>query len=167
MDAHAAALHWIADLLERLRVPYQAVGGLAARAYGASRPLVHLDFYIPTARLPELLAAAESDPAARVVRAPAPYRDAAWDLTFLALEYGGQRVELGGADEARYFDAVRGRWCPAAIDFAASVPRAVLGRVVPVMPRAELIAYKRALDRGVDRRDLADLEAAVADRPAT
>ena len=156
-----AALRWIVDLLEAREIPFQAVGGLAARAYGAARPLADLDFYVPTARLPEIAAAAAADPAATIVRAPDPYRDVSWDLAFMALDYDGQRVELGGADGARYFDRLAGCWREAAVDFAASVPRTVLGVVVPVMPLASLAAYKRALDRDVDRLDLAELDAAA------
>ena len=164
-DRQAAALHWIVDLLKARAIPFQGVGGLAARAYGTTRSLVDLDFYVPTARLPEIVAAAEADPVAQVVRGPAPYRDAAWDLNFVALDYAGPRIELGGADEAQYFDRALGRWRPAAIDFAASRRRAVLGVAVPVMPLAQLVAYKRALDRPVDRLDLGELEPNAANRP--
>ena len=164
-DRQAAALRWIVDLLDARAVPFQAVGGLAARAYGATRPLVDLDFYVPTARLPEIAASAVATPIVQVARALAPYCDAAWDLTFVALDYAGQRIELGGADEARYFDRGCGCWRPAAIDFTASRRQIVLGVVIPVMPLAELLAYKRALDRPVDRLDLAQLTPVLESRP--
>ena len=157
-DAPSLALGWITRLLQLRRIPFQAVGGLAARAYGATRPLVDLDFYVPTARLAEIADAVRADPAATVLREPEPYRDAAWDLRYLAVEYQGQRIELGAADGARYFDRRAEVWRDAAIDWASSVPRAVLGHEIPVMPKEQLIAYKRALDREVDRLDLAELE---------
>ena len=49
------ALAWITDSLCRHDVPYQAVGGLAARAYGAHRSLVDIDFYVPFDRATALL----------------------------------------------------------------------------------------------------------------
>ena len=73
---------------ERLDVPYQAVGGLAANAYGAKRPPADLDFYVPTRRLEEVAESA----AACVVRVPAHYQDESWDLTFMKLEYHGRQL---------------------------------------------------------------------------
>lgn len=145
------ALRWIVGLLRELNVPFQAVGGLAARAYGADRPLVDLDFYVPIGRLQDIAAAA----ATHVVRPPAAHRDDAWDLTFTKLEYEGCEIELAGAEGARCFDRRGGCWRPADIDFARSVERTILGVQVPTMPCGELIAYKRALDREVDRQDIA------------
>ena len=158
LDSQARALGWITQFLSARQIPFQAVGGLAARAYGASRPLVDLDFYVPSRYLGALAAAIAQDNGASVVRSPEPYQDAAWNLTFLAVEYGGQRIELGGADGARYFDRATGEWREAAIDFSRSVSRTVLGYELPCMPLAELLAYKRVLDREVDRFDLAELE---------
>jgi hypothetical protein len=154
------ALRWIIALLDRLGVPYQAVGGLAARAYGADRPLADLDFYVPTDRLPDVAAAAAS----RVVRPPSHHRDESWDVTFMKLKYHGCDIELGGADEARYFDRREGGWRSACIDFATSVDVVIMGVTTPTMPYEQLVDYKRALDRPVDREDLAAMAAAISHR---
>ena len=149
------ALRWIVEVLRTAGVPFQVVGGLAARAYGAQRPLADLDFYIPTTRLAEVADLA----AAFVSRPPSHYRDENWDLTFMRLAYEGRTIELGGADGSRYFDRRAGHWCEANIDFALSVERAIFGVSVPVMPLEQLVEYKQRLDREVDRQDIAQITA--------
>jgi hypothetical protein len=153
MSSPARALAWIVELLRDLDVPFQVVGGLAARAYGADRPLVDLDFYVPTNRLGDVAASASP----HLVRAPAHHADDDWDIIFMALEHNGCRIELGGADDARYFDRRADRWVDVDIDYDAAVEREVCGLTLPIMPLDELIAYKRALDRAVDRQDLAQI----------
>lgn len=156
MQDHRIPLRWITDLLGALRVPYQAAGGLAARAHGATRALADLDFYVSSSRLPEIARAA----GAHVVRPPSRHRDDCWDLVFMKIEYAGCEIELAGAEEARFFDRPAGEWRDAGIDFDASVEMQVLGVIVPVMPCAQLIAYKRALGREVDLKDLSEMGAA-------
>lgn len=150
----AAALAWVVELLQQHGIPFQAVGGLAARAYGATRELADLDFYIPMERFPEL-----HEAAAYVVWGPEHYRDAHWDIIFAKLEFAGQKIELGDSSDAFFRDPRSGAWVRQEIAYERSVWRDVLGVRVPVMPMAELIAYKRLLDRDVDRLDLAELGA--------
>ena len=52
----AYALTWIVESLGRPNVPYQMVGGLAAEAYGAYRPVADIEIYVPlaTGRLQEI-----------------------------------------------------------------------------------------------------------------
>lgn len=162
----AAALAWITRLLAERHIPFQAVGGLAARAWGATRPLADLDFYVPTARLAEIAGVIAGSGAAHIIREPESYRDASWDLTFLAIDHRGQKIELGGADGAKYFDRGVHCWRDAAIDFEASVPRSLNGIEFPVMPLADLVAYKRALHRPVDLLDLAELAGETGPEPS-
>lgn len=158
-DASAAsALAWVVDLLRRHRIPFQAVGGLAARAYGATRPLVDLDFYLPMERLPELL----PEIAPHLVWGPEHHRDESWDITFVKLSYAGQPIEFGDSADAYLFDRAAGAWTRQEIDFQRSEWREVLGVRVPVIPRTELIAYKRQLDRDVDRLDLEEISPRLA-----
>lgn len=146
-------LRWFVGELARLGVPFQAVGGLAARAHGGTRPLMDLDFYIPERHLPAVAEVLEE----HVVRPPSEHLDEHWDLTFMALVRAGWRIEIAGAESARLRDAESGNWIPAGIDFDRSVPLQVDRVTIPVMPRAELLAYKRRLDREVDRADVAEL----------
>ena len=150
-----SALSWIVRVLRRADVPFQAVGGLAARAHGATRPLVDLDFYVPTSRLDDVAILA----ADRATRPPSHHRDDHWDLTFMKLEYDGRPIELGGADGARYFDRRAGVWREAGIRFDASLDIEIFGIRVPVMPLEQLVEYKRRLDRDVDRQDIAEIAA--------
>ena len=55
-ESFSSTLREFLAVLDRLGVPCQAVGGLAARAYGATRPLVDLDFYVPDADLASIAA---------------------------------------------------------------------------------------------------------------
>lgn len=154
MPDTAAALAWIVDLMNSRGIPFQAVGGLAAHAYGATRPIIDLDFYIPMQRYPEI----EAELAPYLTRSPMHHRDEAWDLAFLQLVYAGQKIELGGVEDARYFDRTSGAWMPQNIDFSRSVWAELFAVQVPVMPLVELITYKRRLGREVDCQDLAQIQ---------
>jgi hypothetical protein len=146
-------LRWIRDELDRMGIPFQAVGGLAVRAHGGTRPLVDLDFYIPERHLDSVARAL----AAHVVRPPSEHRDEHWDLTFMILEHAGWRIEIAGAESARVRDRGTGGWVPAGIGFDRSVQLILDGVAIPVIPLSELLAYKKGLDREVDRADLAEL----------
>ncbi len=153
-ESFSSTLREFLAVLDRLGVPCQAVGGLAARAYGATRALVDLDFYVPDADLASIAATLSH----RVDRLPSRHRDSYWDLDFMALTWGGWRIEIAGADSARVWSRASGSWESAGIDFSASQDREVGGVTVPVMPLRQLLAYKRGLDRPVDRLDVRELE---------
>jgi hypothetical protein len=142
----------VVTALEHLGVPHQVVGGAAAALYGVGRPVHDVDLYVPAGDLPRVAAACND----RLIRPASRHRDEHWDVTFLALDVGGVRVEIAGAD-ATYRDARTGTWHGAAIDFADATPMTVRGRTVPVMPVGRLCEYKRRLDRAVDRADCAAL----------
>lgn len=137
-------------------MPYQVVGGLAARSYGATRPLNDIDLYVPDGDLARV--ATLADPF--VTRKPCHHRDGHWDLTFMKLAKGLWEIELGGADTARYFDGRRGEWIEAEIDFSDFQLRLAEGVEIRVIPFRRLVRYKRALGRPVDLQDLRELRAA-------
>lgn len=159
------ALRRFSDLARDLALPVQAVGGLAARAWGGARPLVDLDFYVPDGRLADVAAAVPE----LVVRGPERIESAHWDVAVLALSIDGCLVELGGAGSARMRPRPGTPWVAAEVAFERGVRRSVAGIDIPVMPLEALVAYKRLLAREVDLVDLHDLTdggGAVAERLA-
>lgn len=149
----ARALRWIAGVLGRANVSFQVVGGLAARAYGATRPLYDIDLYVPGGCLPEVVPLVEE----HLAFGPEHVRSEHWDLVFMALEYEGQKIEIGDAASTRIFDRQAQAWKKAVVDFSASEHFQVFGVTVPVMPYEALTAYKRCLAREVDLRDLREM----------
>lgn len=75
----------------------------------------------------------------------------------MTLERHGWRIEIAGAESAKVWDSRTSGWRPAAIDFDAAELHEVDGVRLPVMPRSQLIDYKRGLGREVDRGDLDQL----------
>lgn len=149
-----AALAWIAGILNSRNIPFQVTGGLAALVYGSTRPLADIDIDVPDGYLPllaELLAG-------HVVSGPARYRDGEWDIMLLTVNYAGCEIDLGGVPGAKVFDRSARSWVPLATDMASAVRLKVFGLEVPVIARDALIAYKRRLDRDVDRMDIAAME---------
>lgn len=149
------ALTWIVRLFEEKGVPYQLVGGLAARAYGATRPIVDVDFYVSADGFERI----EPDLEPYFLRSPSFYQDEDWSLTFSRVQYAGQTIELGLAEGAKFKDHSRGTWEDAAIDFDAGVRKELFGVGLQVMSRSQLISYKEKLGREVDRQDLKEMGA--------
>ncbi|HLG62701.1 MAG TPA: hypothetical protein VKY19_12250 [Ktedonosporobacter sp.] len=148
------ALNWIISLLNRHHVPYQIVGGLAAKAYGATRPLVDIDIYVPM----EQAQAAIEEMKPYVVREPLPHKSDSWDLIYMALEYDNIWIELGDTTtNPSFYNRRDQRWEPQIIDFARSNTINLYGTEVHIMPKDELISYKAMLDRPVDHQDLLEI----------
>lgn len=148
------ALGWIVSLLDQYEVPYQIVGGLAAKAYGATRPLVDIDIYAPFEKMQAVLE--EIRP--YLVREPAPHLSASWDLVYLALVYQDVYIEIGDtSSNPRFYNRRDQRWESQVIDFARSNVMTLYGAEAAIMPKDELIAYKAMLEREVDYQDMREI----------
>jgi hypothetical protein len=150
------ALSWLVNLLDRHAVPYQIVGGLAAHAYGATRPIVDIDLYMPFDQAQAILA--EIQPF--IVRQPLPHHSESWDLVYLALEYADVYIEIGDSStHPRFYNRIDSRWEDQRLEYETSITATLFEVELKVMSREELAHYKRMLDREVDHADLTEMDA--------
>ena len=148
------ALNWIVSLLNRHHIPYQIVGGLAAKAYGATRPLVDIDLYVPLGQAQ----AALEEMRPYILRKPLPHLSAFWDLVYMALDYHGMYMEIGDTTaNPRFYNHRDQRWEDQVIDFGSSQVMMLYSVEAAVMPKSELLRYKAMLDRDVDHQDIAEI----------
>lgn len=158
----AEALGWVVETLHQAGAPYQVVGGLAAIAHGATRPLNDIDLYAPLWDPSHDLATLRR----HATWGPQRYRDDDWDLVFMKLQVAGVQVEIGDSHaDPMFYDRQAARWVQQTIDFDGSVPKRIFGVEVDVMPVDDLLAYKRALGRAVDAQDVREVERARAEKP--
>ena len=141
----------VLDVLDELGVPFVATGGLAGNLHGSAWPLHDLDFDVVGSALPALASRFHD----AVVLGPAPFRDEEFALELLTLELDGVGVDFSAA-ESVVLVAPDGRAVPWPTRLHAADQRSLAGRPIPVMPLADLIAYKRIIGR---ERDVEDLEA--------
>ncbi len=145
------ALGWIVSLLNRHSIPYQIVGGLAAKAYDAKRPLIDIDLYAPL----DMAHAALEEMRPYITRDPLPHLSASWDLIYMALEYHGMLIEIGdSSSHPRFYNRKDQCWELQCIDFTCSTHLKLYTSEVTVMPKDELLSYKMQLDREVDHLDI-------------
>jgi hypothetical protein len=147
------ALIWIKAILDDEGVPYQIVGGLAARIYGATRPLIDIDMYIPRGHAEVILPRVKE----YISKPFKHYTEDVWDIEYFQLKYNGQKIEIAVSPGARFFDKKKSEWVDQTIDFSKSQIGEFEKIQIPVMPRDELVAYKRLLGREVDRADIDEI----------
>lgn len=148
-----AALIWITDILVKLQIPFQIAGGLAANAYGSKRKLHDIDIDIPE----EAFNALAKEVKEFIIYGPSHFKDEAWDLMLMTLNYQGQLIDLSGAHETKIFDKISGRWQHLDTDFSAVEIKDVFGLPLPIIAFDELLSYKKILARDVDLLDIAAL----------
>ena len=143
------AFHWIIEILRKRDVPFQVTGGLAARVYGSERPLHDIDIDIPEDRFQDIL----PDVKDHITFGPDRFVDEHWDLRLLRLNYEGQQIDICG-DDTKIRSARTEKWEDCRTNFLASDDHDLYGTLVPVIKKDDLIEYKKALGRPVDREDI-------------
>lgn len=147
------ALRWIVCILEKHNIKFQILGGFAAYAYGSIRDLVDIDLVIPENDFEKIL----PDVKGYVVEGPRRSKSESWDCYYMEIIYENVTIEIGGADSSKIFDKARNKWVNFEIDLSKSVKKKVLKTDIFVIPKAQLIAYKKKLGREVDRIDIKQL----------
>lgn len=144
------ALRWITGMLTAEKITYQIVGGLAARGYGATRPIHDIDLFISESGLSRLYKRVEQ----HVLKPPERRQNEHFDLTRMVIEYKGQDIDIGVVEGAMIFSTEQGRWVPRMVALDDYTVLSIEGVTVPVIPLSRLLAYKRILGRDVDLQDI-------------
>jgi hypothetical protein len=131
-------LDWIIKKLNG--IDYQITGGLAAFWYGSKREIYDIDLEVSDSDVYRLSEICRE----HIIYGPERYVDEHFDLLLMTLDYGGQLIDVCGIDSMY----IRG-WLQL-IDFNTSVE--INGMKVVLL--ADLIAYKKLLNREVDLIDI-------------
>jgi hypothetical protein len=150
------ALQWIVEILKRRQIPFAVSGGLAARLYGATRPLYDIDIDIPNVSLIELSSDPEITPF--ITFGPERVKDEEWDLLLCTLVFKDQSIDLSGADDCRLYNHASGEWIDYPTNLNSVTTVKYIGLQLPLITKQALIDYKKHLARETDLIDVAELE---------
>ena len=151
------AILWITRLLERLDIPFQITGGLAAIAYGSRRKLYDIDLDIPDAYFGKL----QTEIQKHLVFGPKWFEDENMSLFLMTAKFSSQLIDIGGGSGFNMFNQQTSRWEACPTDFSIVEWRLVGGLRLPIMPLKNLIFYKKTLGREVDHLDLEQITGIV------
>ncbi len=145
-----AALLWITDILNKMDIPFEVDGGLAAHLYGAKRDLADIDINIPLINFYQFIPLVKN----YITFGPKKYKDEHWDDLMISLKYAGQNIDICALGEMRYYDTEHQKW----IDFPSELSDVRLMKYenieLPVINEIKLMIYKKVLNRGVDKKDV-------------
>ena len=145
-----AAFTWIVGLLRKNKIPFQIFGGFAANIYGSNRALVDIDIEIPESRFSDIIPEIKR----YIIEGPERYKDENFDVFYLSLIYKGQEIDICGIETQRLFNQKTGKWFKRNIDLTRANRKKVFSLFVPVIPRKDLISYKKKLGRDMDVQDV-------------
>ncbi len=144
------ALQWIVKILRTQRISFRITGGVAANSYGSKRKLFDIDIDIPNKALISLVPTFKN----YKIIGPKHYRDREWDVNYLSVDYHGQAVDLIGSDSQKIFNKNTKQWEDFKINLSNVKRKKVLGLIIPIISKEDLINYKAKIKRKVDLADL-------------
>ena len=149
-----AAFKWIVGILRAHDIPFMVSGGLAARAYGATRELADIDIVMPDSRFGEIVPEVKN----YITFGPANHVSEDFDVFLLTLNYKGQDIDLSGSETERQYHKEAKKWVDVEVDLTEVTEKEIYGLRVPVTYKEELIAYKRRLGNEWDLEDIRQIE---------
>ena len=151
---HLRALFFMVDFFKENNIPYVLTGGSAAKMYGSPREVIDLDFDVPN----ECLESIAESLREHATSGPRRHRGEGFNVMLLELEYGGVAIDIGGAEDFEIFDKKNKKWVPDVTDLARFEEISIQGKIICVVPVADLLAYKGKLLREVDIKDIEALD---------
>ena len=130
------ALHWIVKLLTTNEIPFQILGGFAARAYGARRELADIDIEVTSVSFRKLCDLVKE----HITQGPMIYKDDIMECEIVEFSYEGQLIEIVNAGNTVFRNPETNQWEQEIINFEDSELVEVLGISVPLIPKQQLIA---------------------------
>ncbi len=153
MSSTKEAFNWIIGILRKHNIRFQISGGLAARLYGATRPIADIDIEMSDDGFDKIL----SDVKKYVVFGPERYIDETFNVQLLTLNYKDQEIDLSGENGEKIFDKKLGKWADNDVNFSTAVNMKAFGLDVPVISKEALIKYKSLIQRDVDWSDIKEI----------
>jgi len=143
------ALHRIVWILRKHKIPFQITGWFASNIYWSQRPLADIDLDLPDKNIFDILPEVKK----YVIYGPAHYHDGKFDMLLATLKYKWQEIDLGGCSDEQIYHKKHKHRENLQANFKKVTRRKVLGLVLPVIPKEELIKYKR---KNLEHADDAD-----------
>jgi hypothetical protein len=148
------AFKWIVAILRKNKIPFQVTAGLAAKVYGSERPLFDIDLDVPEGRFQDIVRHVNR----YIVYGPKQHVSSHFSLKLVTVKYRNQFIDIGGAYEPRIRHTSEDEWHKCPTNFANAKKLSVMGRIVPVVSREELVHYKGVVGRKVDLEDIQAIE---------
>jgi hypothetical protein len=80
-----------------------------------------------------------------------------WRGGYMELNYRGIAIEIGETKKTKFIDTKSNKWETFPDGLNESVNKKVFGLIIPVMPKNNLINYKRKLGRKIDIKDIKEM----------
>jgi hypothetical protein len=143
-------IHWICSILEKHKVPFQITGGLAAIIYGSKRKLNDIDIDIPVKYFKIIFPDIKKH-----VIFNGRYKDECFDIPLITISYSGRQIDLAASDSGKMFDKKKGKWVEdEKTDLSKSPEIIFFGKKMKIIPKKDLIEYKKMIARQCDLEDL-------------
>lgn len=151
--SYEKTLKWIIRILKRKKIKFNILGGLASYAYGSKRMLVDIDLYMKNEDFQKILPNVKD----YITEAPHFSKSKNWECFYMELEKDKIIIEIGGDKGCKFRNLKTKKWCNFSKGLFNPTFKKVFGLNLPIIPKKDLIAYKRKLMRGVDIIDLNNL----------
>jgi hypothetical protein len=131
----------IVGILRKYKIPFQISGWFAAKIYGSPRSLNDIDIDIPDKYMLDML----PDVRKYIIYGPSRYHDGAFDLLLTTLRYKWQEIDIWWCSDEQIYSKHHKHRENLQHHIKISTRKKVYGLMVPIMPKQELIAYKKKL----------------------
>ena len=149
------ALKWIVVILNKNKIKFNVIGGLAAHAYGSKLRFNDIDLSMNLKDMRKL----ERLEKKYVILKPwnGTSSNKIWKGYIMKLNFKGILIEITEAENTKIFDKKKGKYEKFTAGLENSKIKNLLGLKVPIMPKENLVGYKSKLRFPNDLIDLESL----------